>query len=295
MTLPELMCKIWDGDENEFFTWLDMNRVEYNANALAAELGIATTEFVETTRASQFRYDEAQKLEDLLASIAAKLGIAIPLEESWGYNRAISYVDFERWESGFWTLYTAMGGIGERIPAGKVLVTYSATLFASDWRGAGPYYQDLTLPAVMMSTDAVAYLPHIATIEQRMQEYDASLTVRHVSDRKVRVYTLQALPTEDLPIRISLEGLPMHEIISLTKDGWTGSGPWTQTVTLSGTPANAVIGPHDGMTDAAVLAMADAIISVSAISGSSVTVRAVGTKPTIDLDPAIMWEASETV
>ena len=294
MTLPELMCKMWDGDEGEFFTWLDMNRVEFNANALAIEAGIQTTEFIETSRTSQFRYDEAQKLERLLATVASQLGIAIPLEDSWASGRSVSYVDFERWESGFWTLYTAMGGIGERIPAGKVLVTYSATLFASDWRGAGPYYQDLTLPAVMMSTDAVAYLPHIATIEQRMQEYDASLTVRHVSDRRVRVYALQARPTADLPIRISLEGLPMHETINLTKNGWAGSGPWTQTVTLSGTPANAVIGPHDGMTDAAVLAMADAIISVSTIDGTSITVRAVGTKPTIDLNPVIMWEASET-
>ncbi len=294
MTLPELMCKIWDGDEGEFFTWLDMNRVEFNVNALAIEAGIQTTEFIETSRTSQFRYDEAQKLERLLATVASSLGIAIPLEDSWASGRSVSYVDFERWESGFWTLYTAMGGIGERIPAGKTLVTYTAMLFASDWQGTGPYHQDLVMPAVMMSTEAVAYLPHIATMEQRMAEYDASLIVRHVSDRKVRIYALQARPTADLPIRISLEGLPMHETINLTKDGWAGSGPWTQTVTLSGTPANAVIGPHDGMTDAAVLAMADAIISVSAIDGTSITVRAVGTKPTIDIDPAIMWEASET-
>lgn len=112
MTLPELMCKVWDGDDNEFFTFLDMNRVEFNANALATEVGIDTVDFIEVTRSSQFRYDEAQKLENLLAAVALKVGITIPLEDAWGYNRAITYADFERWESGFWTLYTALGGTG---------------------------------------------------------------------------------------------------------------------------------------------------------------------------------------
>lgn len=127
-----------------------------------------------------------------------------------------------------------------------------------------------------------------------MAEYNASLRVVYTSDRHVRVWALQSIPDTDIPIRVSLEGLPLHQEITLTAAGWTGEGPWTQTVTLSSAPVNAVIGPWEGMTDAAVLAMADAIISVSAVSGTSVTVRAVGEKPTISLNPVIMWETSES-
>lgn len=294
MTLPELMCKIWDGDEAEYFTWLDMNRVEFNANALATEVGIATVDFIETTRSGQFRYDEAQKLEDLLASVAAKLGITIPLEDAWSYNRALTYADFERWESGFWTLYTALGGTGERIPAGKVMVTYSATLFADAWKGAGPYYYDLVMPGIMASTDAMAYIAHTATDEQRMAEFDALLRVETVSDRKVRVWATKKKPSVDLPLRVSIGGFHLHQELSLPASSWTGTGPWTQTVTLESVPVNAVIGAHGGMTDAQVAAMMEAVVTVAAINGTSVTIRAVSAKPTTDLNPVIMWETSES-
>ncbi len=296
MTLPELMCKMWDGDDAEYFTWLDMSRVEYNANTLAAEVGVDTVDFIEVTRSGQFRYDEAQKLEDLLAAVALKLGITIPLEDAWSYNRAITFADFERWESGFWTLYTALGGTGERIPAGKVMVTYAATLFASGWKGAGPYYYDLTMPGILASTDAMAYIAHTATDEQRADEFDALLKAQTVSARLVRVWATKRRPAHDLPLRLSIGGFHLHQELSLPASGWSGDddGPWTQTVTLSSVPVNAVIGAHGGMTDAQVQAMMAGMISVSAIDGTSVTIRAIGEKPTIALNPVVMWETSES-
>lgn len=294
MTLPHLMCKIWDGDPAEYFTWLDMNRVEYNANILAQELGIPTVDFIEAQRKHQFRYDEAQKLEDLLVKIGKQLGIAIPSEGAWGYNRSISYVDFERWESGFWSLYTAMGGVGERIPAGKVLVTYSATLFKDAWKGVGPYYQDLVTPGIMTTTDVLAYIAHIATPEQRVAEFDALLKPQIISDRHVRIWATKVHPNVDLPLRLSIGGFHLHQEINLPAGSWQGSGPWTQTVTLDSVPVNAIIGQHGGMSDDQVVSMMKGMISVSAINGTSVTIRAIGTKPEIALNPMIMWETSES-
>ena len=294
MVLPELMCKIWDGDDAEYFTWLDMNRVEYNANILARESGVAQVTFIDTTRSSQFRYDEAQKLENLLLAVATKLGKTITIESAWGAGRTVSYVDFERWESNFWTLYTSMGGTGERIPAGKVLVTYSATLYASAWQGTGPYYQDLEMPGIMTSTEALFYVAHTADILQRGAEYNAVFKSKIVSDRSVRVYALALKPTVDVPIRVSIGGLSLYTEVNLPADSWQGTGPWTQTVTLSSVPVNAVLGVWEGMSDDAVESMTNAILSVSAISGSTVTIRCLGEKPNIALNPVIMWEEDES-
>lgn len=288
------MSRIWDGDDAEYFRHSDMNRVEYNANAIARELGVSEVEFIETTRASQFRYDEANKLEALIQACGDAAGVDLAMDTLWSYNRSLSYVDFERWEASIWAIYSALGGTGERIPADKVLVTYSATLPASAWLGGGPYHITLDAPAVHPATEAAVYVAHTATVDQRMSEWSAVLRTEVPSDRKLRIWALGAKPSEDLPIRISLGGLPMHEEISLTTAGWTGSGPWTQDVTLTSAPANAVIGQHEGMTDAAVEEMARTGISVSAVSGTTVTIRAIFDKPTIALNPVIVWETSET-
>lgn len=294
MVLPELMCKVWDGDANEYFTWLDMNRVEYNANVIARESGVSQVIFIETTRSSQFRYDEAQKLENLLKAVATKLGKTITIESAWGAGRTVSYVDFERWESNFWMLYTALGGTGSRIPAGKVLVTYSAVLYASRWSGTGPYYQDLETPGIMADSDILVYVAHTATEEQRMSEYNAILKPEMRADKLMRIWALSIKPRQDLPIRLSIGGLKMYQELNLPASSWAGSGPWTQTATLSSVPVNAVIGQWEGMSNEAVIAMMDAKLSVSAISGKSVTIRAIGKKPTIALNPVVMWEESES-
>ena len=293
MPLPQLMIKIWDGDSNEFFTFRDMNRVEYNANICAREAGVDQVDFIETTRASQFRYDEAQKLEDLILASAQAVGVSVSIETAWGHNRTLSFVDFERWEANLYAVYQALGGVGERIPSDKRLVTVSATLFADDWLGTGPYYQDLDVPSVYSSTDALVFGSHTATVTQRAAEYNALLVAKTLADRRVRVYALSIKPRENLPIRIAMEGLQMQSIITLPATGWQGSGPWTQTVTMPQAVTDAVIGAHESMTDAQVEAMTAACISASAISGMSLTVRAIYEKPTIDLPVGIMYDTAE--
>ena len=292
MTLPHLMSKVWVGGERERFTHMDMNRVEYNANILAREAGMAQETFMEVTRASQFRYDEAQKLETLIDDVAAEVGVDVETDRSWGSNRLVSFVDFERWESSLWEIYLTLGGLGERIPAGEVLVTYQARLLPSAWRGTGPFTMDLEMPGIFLDSEVLAYVPHFATLEQRRAEAMGILRVSTVADRLVRVTALGVRPAETLPINFSVDGLPMQETISLSAEGWTGSGPWVQTVTMTGTPANAVLGMTEDMTDEAVEAMSLAGLCVSAVSGNQVTIRAMFDKPTIALNPTIMWEPS---
>lgn len=294
MTLPQLMSKIWDGDPDEYFTWLDMNRVEYNANAIARECGVSEVEFMEVGHASQFRYDEANRLEALILACARARGLSPSMELAWSYNRAISYVDFERWESSLWDVYTDLGGVGERIPAEKFLHTYNAILFADAWQGSGPYHIDLDMPAIHSDREAVAYVAETATVEQRMAEYNALLQVVHMGDRRVRVYAHSIKPRNNIPIKMTTKAFDMHKSFTLTSAGWQGTGPWTQTIDMGQTVADAVIGSDERNSTEQVVAFAEAIIGVSAVSGSTVTVRAIGTKPTTDVYATIMWSGSTT-
>ena len=293
MTLPQLMIRIWDGDPNEYFTFLDMRRVEYNANIIAREAGVDQVTFLEVTRASQFRYDEAQKLENLILASANAVGVQVTIEDAWSYNRTVSFADFERWEANTFTVYQELGGVGERIPSDKKLVTVSATLFADSWQGTGPYHQDLDVPSVYADTESLSFVAHTATPIQRAAEYNALLVAKTLSDRKVRVYALSIRPKVNIPIRIAMGGLQMQQIVTLPASGWQGTGPWTQTVTLSQAVTDAVIGAQEGMTDAQVEAMAEAAISVSAINGTSLTVRALYAQPEVDLPVGIMYDTAE--
>lgn len=293
MAVPQLMVKIWDGDPDEYFTFVDMNRVEYNANACAKEAGVSTVAFQEVTRASQFRYDEAQKLENLLKTVAQKRGLSIDIEEAWGYNRTVSYVDFERWESNLWMIYQDLGGVGERIPSDKVLITYSMTLFRDEWEGVGPYYVDKEVPAIHDDVDAVAHVSHTASVTQRVTEYNAVFRVIPNGNRSIRIYALSIKPKEDIPMKISLGGFRMNQEINLPAGNWTGSGPWTQNVSVPQGATDAIIGQWEGMTAEAVEQMMNGMIHVSAISGTTITVRAIGEKPTVTLNPMLLYDVSD--
>ena len=292
MVLPQLMFRIWDGDPDERFTYIDMNRVEYNANIIAREAGVDQIEYMEMTHESQFRYDEANLLEGQIKDTGTALGLSLSMDTGWSYNRTLSYGDFERWEARLFECYQALGGIGDRIPSDKFLHTVHATLFRDNWLGTGPYYQDQDMPSLFPESEAVAFVSEVATVGQRASEYNALLQATPVSDRRLRVYAHSIKPNENIPIKVTTRPFMTYKSFTLTAAGWQGSGPWTQTVDIGQTVANAVIGSDERNSTEQVQAFAEAIIGVSAISGSMVTVRAIGTKPATDVYATIMWSGS---
>lgn len=293
--IPHLMVKIWDGDPQEYFKWIDMARIEYNLNILAIGAGTASVSYDEPTRAKQFDWREAQKIENQLSTLAEAVTVNLdtPIETAWGELRTVSYVDFERWESDFWQIYQAMGGTGERIPAGTIITTYSSIAYASKWAESGPYVQYQDAPGIYEDVEAVAYISHTATDEQVISAYNGVLRAEAVGDRLLRIRAIGIKPTIDIPMKITIGGFRLYQEVVLSVAGWVGTGPWTQTVTLPKAVANAVIGVWEGMSDDAVESMTNAILSVSAISGTEVTIRCLGEKPAIALNPIIMWEESE--
>ena len=293
MTLPELTFCIWDGDPLEFFTYRDMNRIEYNANIIAREAGVTQVEFVEADRTQQFRYDEMQKLETLTGSIALTLGLALSVYTEWGPGRALNYQDFERVESNLYACYQALGGVGDRIIAGRFKRIVSATIFPDSWAGSPPYV-NFDIPMAHATSELFAFVPHTATVEQRVAEMEGRLAVSYVSDRLLRITATGIKPKCIMPIKIALGGLTTIENKTLSTT-WEGNGPWTQTVSLTETPDNVVIGMPEGITPAQSEEFASAGLHASAISGTTVTIRAILKKPTIQIPIGIYYSTSSVV
>lgn len=295
MTVPQLMVKTWTGKDGEFFTFKDMGRIQKNLNICAQYAGGSQVEYMETTRASQFRYDEAQKVEDQIKALASAVGLSIDMEDAWGYGRTVSYVDFERWEAGLWKIYQTLGGVGERIPAGTVLANYRTTLFAGSWSGTGPFEVFMEFPEVKESTECMVFVTHTATLEQRVAEYNAVLRAEPYGDGMVRFRALSVKPKVNIPVTVAVGGLQMNQELSLPASAWAGTGPWTQTVTVPSEVREAVVGQWEGMTDMAVQQMMEGMLHVSAVSGNNVTVRVIGAKPTIDLNPMLMYDVTDII
>lgn len=141
---------------------------------------------------------------------------------------------------------------------------------ASGWTGSGPWVQTI---AVTTGASGAVYTDHTATVEQRRQEADAALTASVVSGG-IRLTAYGRKPTSSIPMRVT-DG-PMRTV-AVTASSWSGSGPWTATVALPRGAHTAMAGPVSGSSDQATVIACG--IHVSAVSGSTVTLRALWAKP----------------
>lgn len=149
------------------------------------------------------------------------------------------------------------------------------TVPANGWTGSGPYTQTVSQPGITSAGEYIVFVDPTATLLQRAAEYNAVLRAS-VSDGRIILTAMGIRPSEDLPMCI-VDG--MMQVASVTVFSWSGSGPWTATVTLPSSAGTAVAGPVSGTSDAQAEAFSEGGIHVSAVSGSTVTLRAMFASP----------------
>lgn len=119
MGIPGAMdWRIWDGDDSERFRYTDMARIQSNLTTMAGLIsGMTIPSFTAPTRSDAFDYTVAQNIETAIGLLVEALGMTVEIQTNWSVLRAITYRDFERWESQGWAVYKAMGGTSERTDA----------------------------------------------------------------------------------------------------------------------------------------------------------------------------------
>lgn len=288
---PFLTFRTWKGTDAERFRFYEQNRIMANLKRLADMVGVSFT-YSDITRADQFSISLQNRIESAIKQICAELGISAPMETSWGARRGLTYRDFDRVEKWLHEAYMALNGEGGRIEWDEARNYDPYTLYSDNWTGTGPYEYALPTDLGTEYADGLVWVAPSATVAERVAEYNAMITVVNSTEGVLlRAYGIK--PKEDIPIIITRGLSTMHESATLTASGWSGSGPWTQTIIMANTVATGVLTISENTTSAQAVQFAKAGISVSAVNGNRVTVRAVMGKPTVDLPVMVIYEETE--
>lgn len=289
--MPWIEAKTWDGDPDEVYRTSDVGRVRQCQRLLAGMLGTAMPSYDVPTPTKQFDYHMAQAVEEANRALGQAAGVQVPYDASWGPARPLSYVDFERWEDALFRVYKALGGPGERLTDTQTLDVFGIVLRADDWTGTGPWTQDIYFEP---SDELYVYGAHEMTVAQRAAEFNAILQVTSLGDGMLRATAAGVRPETDIILTASKRCFDLFKSFTIPASGWTGTGPWTQDLDLEAQVSDAVIGADDRNSTEQWTAAADAVMSVSAIAGTVITVRAIGTKPAVDIYATVGWHTEAT-
>lgn len=171
----------------------------------------------------------------------------------------------------------------------RVIDVGEYTIPATAWKGTGPYYADISVP-LAGKDELIAYVADFATLDQRVAEYNALLKAEENGTGVMRFWATSVKPTVDIPVKIITGMFKNAETQTIQPDQWQGSGPWTCTLDMGHEVRTALCAMTDGMTADEARAFIDAGIHVAGVSGNTVTLRAMLSKPSIAVPAGILSE-----
>lgn len=163
------------------------------------------------------------------------------------------------------------------------------TIPATSWKGTGPYYADISVPLAGRE-ELIAYVADFATLDQRVAEYNALLRAEENGTGVMRFWAVSVKPKVDIPIKVITGMFSNAEAVTIQPGQWQGSGPWTCTLDMGHQVRTASCAMTDGMTAEEAEAFIDAGIHVAGVSGNTVTLRAMLSKPTIAIKVGVLSE-----
>lgn len=163
------------------------------------------------------------------------------------------------------------------------------TIPATAWKGTGPYYADISVP-LAGKDELIAYVADFATLDQRVAEYNALLRAEENGTGVMRFWATSVKPKVDIPIKVITGMFSNAEAVTVQPGQWQGSGPWTCTLDMGHQVRTASCAMTDGMTAEEAQAYIDAGIHVAGVSGNTVTLRAMLSKPTIAIKVGVLSE-----
>lgn len=162
----------------------------------------------------------------------------------------------------------------------KEIVSRQYTLSASAWSGTGPYTQTLAVASDITPTDdLLVYGDHTMSVDARVAEFNAVIRAEVVQAGRVKFTALGIKPTVNLTLCIITGPLPTLKTVTISAGSWSGSGPWTAQVGMGKTVRTAMCGQVSGSDNTSAKAVSDCGMHVSAVSGATVTIRAMLAKP----------------
>ena len=163
------------------------------------------------------------------------------------------------------------------------------TIPVTAWKGTGPYYADISVP-LAGKDELIAYVADFATLDQRVAEYNALLRAEENGTGVMRFWATSVKPKVDIPIKVITGMFSNAEVVTVQPSQWQGSGPWTCTLDMGHQVRTASCAMTDGMTAEEARAFIDAGIHVSGVSGNTVTLRAMLSKPSIAIPIGVLSE-----
>lgn len=163
------------------------------------------------------------------------------------------------------------------------------TIPATAWKGTGPYYADISVP-LTGKDELIAYVADFATLDQRVAEYNALLRAEENGTGVMRFWATSVKPRVDIPIKVITGMFSNAEAVTVQPSQWQGSGPWTCTLDMGHQVRTASCAMTDGMTAEEARAFIDAGIHVSGVSGNTVTLRAMLSKPSTAIKVGVLSE-----
>lgn len=171
----------------------------------------------------------------------------------------------------------------------RVIDVGEYTIPATAWKGTGPYYADVSVPLAGRG-ELITYVADFATLDQRVAEYNALLRAEENGTGVMRFWAISIRPKVDIPIKV-ITGMFSHaENVMIQPNQWKGSGPWTCTLNMGHQVRTATCAMTDGMTAEEARAFIDAGIHVAGVSGNTVTLRAMLSKPSVAVPVGILSE-----